>query len=697
MDARVKTSFPTKVILIATVITASAMLSVGLISYNNHLNYIKNDERHADLQASLVNVLLYDEQLTEYVLLAAYSGDSQWAERYAKVESALASTINSMLAVAASGEINSAIQLTNKANQVLVGMESQAFKAIEDGEHARALNLLNSDLYKTEKNLYKSGLRSVQIRIDEQRLQEHSSQESTLRKVEFLVALTILVSTILWFIVYRVISKWRLQLDLEIGKRTDAEVRVLALNNELESRIEKRTNQLRKSQERLKHQVNTDVLTNLPNRRFVLNYLRKVLSDADDKQICVMLIDLDNFKQVNDTLGHAVGDELLQQAAERLKRDIGSGDVVARLGGDEFLIVSIIADGDTDNKKKLEITNRILHRFKSPFTLGGRLYNLPISPSIGIAVSPDDGSTVEELMRNADTAMYAAKDGGRNNACLFIPEMTRQNNERLFLETQLRAAISSNNQFQLYYQPQVDLVSNQIVGAEALLRWNHPEDGLILPDKFIPVAEDTGLIVEIGQWVLDEAARQSREWRDNHSIELNVSINVSCQQLILSNFFDTVQRTLKAHGVDSRDFGIEITESSLIGNDPVSQKNINALSEMGVILSLDDFGTGYSALSYLQQYPFDYLKIDRCFIRTILEVSNDASLVEGIINMSKSIGLKVVAEGTETFEQCELLRQYGCDIAQGYYYSKPVLSTELVLFVQSWKGNEPGPSLLKAS
>jgi len=461
---------------------------------------------------------------------------------------------------------------------------------------------------------------------------------------------------------------------------------------------EERTMELQRTQDKLTHQANYDDLTGLPNRRYILNHLEGVITEiCENSQVVVMLIDLDYFKRVNDTLGHAAGDELLQRTAQRLQEAIGSDNIVARLGGDEFLVVSEVAVEGSNKAQRTRVANQILQQFETPFILGGREYNLPISPSIGIAVAPNDGSNVEEIMQNADTAMYAAKDQGRNNACFYLPGMNLQNKESVILESKLRSAISSKDQFQLYYQPQIDLTNNQVVGVEALLRWIQPEDGLIAPDQFIPLAEDTGLILEIGQWVLFEAARQSREWQDNHAFKLNMSINVASQQLTQKDFFDTIEQAFREHGIKSDCFGVEITESALIGSDTVSSQNINSLSEIGVKLSLDDFGTGYSALSYLKQYPFDYIKIDRSFVATILEGNSNAALVEGIINMSRNINLKVVGEGTETLEQCELLRQYGCDIAQGYYYSKPLPSHELVKFMQSWRKPEIQALLRKAS
>jgi len=685
MKQRMNTRFPIKITVLAAFITVSTIALVTLTFYSYFHNAIANEERHSALQALSSNILLYDEQLTSSTLLAAYSGDRRWIRRYNNVESELTESINKTLALTSAKDIHDAAKSTDEANMALVDIETKAINAIESGDKEKAILLLNSHQYKFQKSRYGFGMQSMLDLIKEQRQQENKSIQSRFRFVVLGVIVSLCVSAFLWFLVYRVINKWRLRLNDEVRMRNEAETRVRAINDELETRVQSRTLELQQTQDKLSHQANYDELTGLPNRRYILNHLNKIIEQTcEENQIVVMLIDLDYFKRVNDTLGHAAGDELLQQAAKRLKQAIGSDNTVARLGGDEFLVVSNGAVQGGNNELRTQVADQILQQFETPFILGGHTYNLPISPSIGIAVSPNDGTNVEEIMQNADTAMYAAKDQGRNNACFFLPEMNLQNKERIGLESKLRSAIKSRDQFQLYYQPQVDLANNQVVGVEALLRWIQPEDGFIPPDHFIPLAEDTGLILEIGQWVLFEAARQSREWQDNHAFSLNMSINVASHQLTQKNFFDTTKEALREHGIKSDCFGVEITESSLIGSDTVSRQNINSLSDFGIKLSLDDFGTGYSALSYLKQYPFDYLKIDRSFVAKILAGKSDAALVEGIINMSRNINLKVVGEGTESLEQCELLRHFGCDIAQGYYYSKPLPSDELVKFMQAW-------------
>jgi len=428
---------------------------------------------------------------------------------------------------------------------------------------------------------------------------------------------------------------------------------------------------------RLEYQANYDELTGLPNRRYVLNHLEKIL-ESDETQAYVLLIDLDHFKSINDTHGHAAGDELLQQAASRIQKNAGSETVVARLGGDEFLMVSSDKNKLQNSEDFDASVNEIIERFEEPFVLGGKTCKLPVSPSIGITRTPKDGTEIEKILRNADTAMYMAKESGRNKACYFTPGMEFRNQELLLLESKLRVAISAGDQFKLYYQPQIDLRDNSIVGLEALIRWFHPDDGLILPDQFIPLAEETGLILPIGEWVLREAVLQISEWREKYQINLRVSVNVASRQLQQPEFYTDVATSLAGRKIIPDQFGIEITESCLIGDDKTTESNIAALTNVGISLSLDDFGTGYSAFSYLKKYPFDTVKIDRSFIQTITENNNDAALVQGIVNMSKNIGLKVVSEGVETVEQHNMLKQFGCDITQGYFYSKPLPADDFI-------------------
>lgn len=678
MDAR----FPARLIFLAALITVITLSSVALVFYINYRESLRLESLNAQLQSYSSDILLYNEQLSSAALLAAHSGDTVWIDRYMSIEPHVIESIESALELADSEALYQAAKLTDEANMALVSIENEAFSRILMGQKNTAQMLLSDENYRNQKKLYSNGMEAFAGLIKKQRMEELDKQKRRVEVLLWTVPLSLVLSIVLWAMVYRALRKWQARFAEEERLRSEAEAQVRSLNGDLENRIEERTSELEESKNLLSYQANHDELTGLPNRRFVLNYLQeKLVCLTENEKMSVLLIDLDHFKLVNDTLGHAAGDELLQQAADRLKLELEGRGIVARLGGDEFLLVADHTDSDGQDGEKMALANSILERFTHPFYFSGHRYDLPISPSIGIAMAPEDGIDAEEIMRNADTAMYAAKETGRNNACVFKSEMTVLTKERVAMEGKLRSAIHSDSQFQLHYQPQVSLASNEVVGVEALLRWIQPEDGMIPPDKFIPIAEDTGLILEIGQWVLFEAARQMREWRDNHNIEFDVSINVASQELKQADFGDKVRKVFMEHGTSANHFGIEITESSLIGNDTVSTSNISSLNKMGVKLSMDDFGTGYSALSYLKQYPFDVLKIDRSFIASILEIESDAALVEGIINMSRNINLKVVGEGTENLEQCDLLRKFGCDIAQGYYFSKPLPASELITFL----------------
>jgi len=650
-----------------------------LMSYSNHRHTIEGESLSTLLLARSSDILLYDEQLTSVARLAAYSGNVQWIDQYKDVEQQLVAALEETLDLADSQNIRAAAARTKSANDALVGLEYKSFELIKNNRSADAVALLTGGEYVDHKKTYSSGIASMLKLIADNRIRDQKELKKRLYFVLWITMCSVLYSVLLWFMVYRAISKWKICFANEEKERGEVEALVRSTNEKLESRIDERTAALRSSQKELEYQANYDELTGLPNRRYVMKYLSDTLQKVGVAgKVDVLLIDLDNFKRVNDTLGHAAGDELLKQAAIRLQVILAPETFIARLGGDEFLVVACdeFKDGSSS------IGDTIIEGFKKTFALYDKEYNLPVSPSIGVTTVPDDGSDVVQVLKNADTAMYVAKEKGRNKACRFTPEMNHQNQVRMSLESKLRFALKSADEFQLYYQPQIDLQKNEMVGVEALIRWIQPDDGFIPPDKFIPIAEDTGLILEIGHWVLVEAARQSRDWRENDKLDINVSINVASQQLQQTDFTDVVINTIRERGVDAKQFGIEITESSLIGNDMVSKSNLKALNDASIKLSLDDFGTGYSALSYLKEYPFDYIKIDRSFVQTIMEKPRDAALVQGIVEMSKNIDLKVVGEGVETIEQCNLLRELGCDIVQGYYYSKPLPADELVLYLK---------------
>ncbi|MGS0826933.1 EAL domain-containing protein [Shewanella sp. 0m-8] len=416
-------------------------------------------------------------------------------------------------------------------------------------------------------------------------------------------------------------------------------------------------------------QANYDPLTGLPNRRMLLDYLSAEIlkSDSREQHFALMFIDLDYFKEVNDTLGHDMGDTLLAEAAKRLKACIRETDVVARLGGDEF---TVVLSGISDIKGVDKVAKQILARIAEPYCLGEE--TAYISASIGITLYPDDAETIEGLLNHADQAMYAAKDEGRNRFHYFTPSMQRYAKHRMRLIQDLRHAIA-NHEFELFYQPIVSLQQDDKLKAEALIRWRHPKRGLVSPIEFIAVAEETGLIIEIGNWVFQQAARQSARWRDRFGVEVQISINKSPVQFRdEGESFESWAALLKTLKLTNNNICIEITEGLLLdGNSAISAK-LAQYRESGIQVSLDDFGTGYSSLAYLKKFEIDYLKIDQSFTRNLDSNSDDFTLCEAIIVMAHKLGMKVIAEGVETDYQRKVLTDAGCDYGQGYLFSRPV-------------------------
>lgn len=421
-----------------------------------------------------------------------------------------------------------------------------------------------------------------------------------------------------------------------------------------------------------------DALTGLVNRFSLQGQLEQALAMAHREQraLAVIFLDLDRFKTINDTLGHAVGDALLKDVAQRLRDSVRESDIVARLGGDEFVVVLTEVEGATTAAR---VADKILHTLSQPYRIGKDA--LHSTPSIGLAFYPDDGEDSETLMKNADTAMYHAKSLGRNNVQFFTAEMNQAAMKRLTMDHDLRVAVE-NKEFELHYQPQFDSWSGRIVGFEALVRWRHPRMGLVPPAEFIPIAEETGLILSLGEWVLDEACRQLRAWRDIGIADFGMAVNLSAHQLHSPILLAHVAGALKKHGLKGTDLELEITESVAMHDPAASISQLKALRNLGVRLAIDDFGTGYSSLSYLKLLPIHTLKLDQSFVRDIESDSNDVAICTATIALAHSLGLAVTAEGVETEAQRHLLTSHFCDFMQGYLFSKPLSATEALAFIQ---------------
>lgn len=431
--------------------------------------------------------------------------------------------------------------------------------------------------------------------------------------------------------------------------------------------------QRKQAEEKLVYLAHYDGLTALPNRVLFFDRLRQTLARAgrSGTLAAVMFLDLDRFKVVNDTLGHAVGDALLSQVAERLTGCTRQGDTVARFSGDEFVL---IVNDLSDVEDVRLIAQKVLQVFADPFQVAG--YEMFVSTSIGISLYPSDNDDEHSLLKNADTAMYRAKESGRNNFQFYTREMNARAMYRLKLENSLRHALE-REEFGLHYQPKACLRTGRITGVEALLRWQRPDHGLVAPADFVPLLEDTGLIVPVGEWVLAEACRQLGEWRRAGHDAVSIAINISARQFASRNLGETIKRLLDEHRADPRQIELELTESLLMVNTEQAVRTLEYLKSLGLKLSIDDFGTGYSSLSYLKRFPIDALKIDRSFIDEITTDVGDATITRAVIGMAHNLGLKVVAEGVESEAQMAFLSANGCDEAQGYYLARPQIGGEI--------------------
>lgn len=463
------------------------------------------------------------------------------------------------------------------------------------------------------------------------------------------------------------------------------EDRRLEVERALLEETARRLNEREQHAQKIEYLAHYDPVTKLPNRFSLMGRLAHSLELAKrcSNRLALIFIDLDRFKTINDSLGHHVGDQLLFQVAGRLLESIRSADIVARLGGDEFVVgLPLIRS----NVSAAHMIRKIQHALSQSYYVEG--HELSITPSIGISIFPTDGDTVQDLMKNADLAMYHAKAGGRNNFQFFTPEMNQTVQERLTLEGDLRMAIE-RGEFLLYYQPQIEVTSGRVVGLEALLRWQHPVRGLVTPDSFIPVAEETGMIIAIGEVALRTACRQLACWLADGMPPLRVSVNLSARQFKQSNLPGLLMDILAETGIEPHLLELEITESSAMDTPADAILHLRGFREMGVELAIDDFGTGYSSLSYLKLFPVHRLKIDRSFVKDIETDSDDAEIAAATIALAHTLGKEVVAEGVETEAQCRFLRGQQCDILQGYYFSRPLPPEEIVTYLRNTSAPPP--------
>lgn len=421
-----------------------------------------------------------------------------------------------------------------------------------------------------------------------------------------------------------------------------------------------------------------DVLTSLPNRSLLHDRMEQMLAAAhrDKQKFALMFLDLDRFKYVNDSMGHAAGDRLLQTVARRLLECVREGDTVSRIGGDEFIVLL----RETDGEGAARVAEKILGALAVTYDIEG--VEISTCASVGISIYPDHATDIDTLVKNADVAMYHAKGEGRNNFQFFAPEMHAHANRLFSMEKDMRLALE-NNEFSLHYQPQVDLISGKVCGAEALLRWNHPEKGNISPAEFIPVAEETGQIIPIGEWVLRTACAQLAEWRQQGMPTFRIAVNLSVRQLRQPNLAQMVAAVLEEMRLHPGDLELELTEGIMMGDTQPAMAFLAQMHELGVRLSIDDFGTGFSSLNYLRKLPLDKLKIDKSFVRDVETNESDAAIVRSIIGLGHRLKLRVIAEGVETQEQLDFLRVRGCDEIQGYFFSHPLPAEKFARFIQA--------------
>ena len=455
----------------------------------------------------------------------------------------------------------------------------------------------------------------------------------------------------------------------------------------------------RQAQDRIRYLANYDSLTGLANRRLFKERLDRAIThaEANGTLVALLFLDLDRFKRINDTLGHSAGDQLLRTVADRLRDRVRGSDLVgrpegevdpdppvSRLGGDEF---TVLLSQISDPKDAGEVAKRILEALPEPISVDG--HEIWTTASIGIAVYPMDGEDVEELLKHADTAMYHAKERQRNSYHFFSKSMNAALVRKLSLESRLRDALQGE-EFRLHYQPRLDLRTGQVIGMEALIRWEHPDLGVVSPKEFIPVTEEAGLINEIGSWVLCVACAQTKAWRDAGHPRMCVSVNVSSRQFSYRDLTESVVKALRETGLDPHDLELEITESVMIRDDEATAQTLRELRAMGVRVALDDFGTGYSSLSYLTRFPLDTLKMDLAFIRDVATDPSAAGVVTGVIAMAHSLNLRVVAEGVDAEDQAKVLREMDCDEVQGFLYAGALPPQEFLDYLQKRKGEAQG-------
>lgn len=594
------------------------------------------------------DIILADERLTMSANMAAQTGERRWIDRYNSYIPDIDNALKIATAMASPQDAERLEQETKLANDALVEMERHSFLAVESGDLDRAKMILDSQAYLREKNTLKNGSERFLNSVI-------NATRNRMENVRILGDAALL--TLLGLSVFAVILLWVIT-----SRRINA--------SEASNMV---------AEDKLNFMARHDELTSLPNRRTFIELLTIFLEKrrrASDGLVAVAMVDVDHFKDINDTLGHKFGDELLKLMPERFRLGLPKGAALARFGGDEFAVALAVES----EKEARENFKKLVESFSNPVDISGHL--LPITISVGVALSPTNATIPDELLRLADIALYEAKIQGRNRMHIFVPSLDERKRERMRTEIDLRVALE-NDEFELFYQPLFSPDGKTVTALEALIRWNHSERGIISPAHFIPIAEQSGLIVAIGNWILKRTFEDSLRWP-----QLRVAINISPTQLLDPSFFSSLQYLLLATKVDPRRFDLEITEGVLLKNSRRVHRLLNELHEQGFGICLDDFGTGYSSLSYLRNYPFTNLKIDRSFIKNVGTSAQADQIVHSIISLGRALGLTVTAEGVETIGQHHFLAAAGCQQMQGFLFARP-LSRDKIVELISESGKLP--------
>jgi len=640
----------TQLVVISAIVVSILLILFGIINNQQAAEQFRADANHLlKLQTYNEQLRYYDEALTMSARMAAVTGDSQWEARF----NAIAPKLEQVITLATAEDHQHILPVIADANNHLIQIEMELFKFVRRGQGGQALALLSSDEYMQHKESYTNGVERLRAALEQEASESLANMSSRgMKTTLMLVAETLLL-----------IGVWSY---------------VLVLFSQNRRAIQQYSKQLTQ----LAHY---DSLTGLVNRSLFQSRMEEELSRSrrENKSLAVMLMDLDNFKQVNDTLGHPAGDELLKTVAERLVGRCRDVDTVARLGGDEFVIMAT-SIGEEFNASIL--AENLLEICSSPIELEGQ--TLTPSCSIGISLYPGDADCKEELLRKADFALYQAKGAGRDTYKYYDAQTETQIQSRKQLEAEIDKGLREQ-QFELYYQPLVDMTTGHLRGVEALIRWHHPQRGLVPPNEFIPVAEASGLIIPLGDWVLAEACCQQVLWAQEGLGELGMAVNLSALQFDSKELIKTVDRTIQKSGIKPEYLTLEITEGTVMEHGDEVLERLRSLSALGVQLSIDDFGTGYSSLSYLKRFPIDYLKIDRSFVRDLPDDKEDMAITLAIIEMSRALNLKVVAEGIEDERQLDFLRDRGCNLGQGYFLAKPMPASKLEGYVEQLQSEEP--------